>query len=244
MVLEAQENSMTKKLWIASPFFCSRGNYPLDMIVIHHIGSKEGKLYSLNGTITWFSDEEVHRNKKTGKIENKVSAHYIVPREPYKDHDIIHLVKDRDIAYHAGRSSWNVEGKKRSGINKYSIGIELEGDGNLVEYTDFQYDTLIKLVKELISIYDIPMKNIVGHEDISPERKVDPGEYFDWKGLMVGIDPPKLSLERVPNADSASIPPPEKSPPSEAPDEEFFMEDGRGKNFLALLLEFFLKIFK
>jgi N-acetyl-anhydromuramyl-L-alanine amidase AmpD len=167
------------------------------MIVIHHIGSNKGKLYRVNGTVTWFTNEEVHRNKKTGKIENKVSAHYIIPRSPYKEHDIIHLVNHNDIAYHAGYSQWAVDGKDRKYINNYSIGIELEGDGNLVEYTDFQYDTLISLTKELMNLHNIPEDNIVGHEDISPGRKVDPGKFFDWKRLRSGINPPALVMPEV-----------------------------------------------
>lgn len=174
-----------------SPFKMPRGNNPLDMIVIHHIGSKNGKIYSIGGTIRWFTDIEVHRNPDTGKIENKVSAHFAIPREPYEKADVIRFVDDKDIAYHAGRSKWTVNGKERTNINKYSIGIELQGDGNFVEYTDFQYDTLISLLKEIVERYDIPAENIVGHEHISPGRKVDPGKMFDWKRVKSAVYPPK-----------------------------------------------------
>lgn len=237
-----------KKLWKNSPFFCSRGSHPLDMIVIHHIGSTNGKLYSLNGTITWFTDVEVHKNKETGKIENKVSAHYIVPREKYKDHDVIYLVEDIDVAYHAGRSQWEVDGKLRSSINWYSVGIELEGDGNFVEYTDYQYDTLITLVKELMTKHNIPAANIVGHEDISPGRKVDPGKYFDWKRLRTGIEPPKVISVPTPAPEEEPKSVEEKHPVVEtAKDDEFFMAQGDDKeniieNIFNIIINIFNKI--
>lgn len=239
-----------KKLWEKSPFFHSRGSYPLDMIVVHHIGSKNEKLYSVGGTITWFTNEEVHRNKETGKIENKVSAHYIIPRLPYKDHDIIYLVKESDIAYHAGYSQWVINGKQRKYINNYSVGIELEGDGNLCEYTDFQYEILKEICKELMDSFDIPEENIVGHEDISPGRKVDPGKMFDWKRLRQSISPVVITMPDI--HISPSDPAPDTSD-KKVPDEEFSMGSGenshgekeeKNKNLFKLIIEFILKIFK
>lgn len=178
---------MFTKKWLPSPFYEKRGNYPLDMIIIHHIGSNNGKLYTVKGTLTWFTDIEVHRNKETGKIENKVSAHYVIPRQTHENNDLYHLVKDIDIAYHAGESQWIVNGKLRKYINRYSIGIELEGDGNLIEYTNFQYDVLIWLIKDLMKNYNIPEELILGHEDIAPGRKVDPGKLFNWKRLRSAL---------------------------------------------------------
>lgn len=250
---------MYTKKWLPSPFFKSRGNYPLDMIIIHHIGSKDGKLYSVNGTLTWFTNEEVHRNKDTGKIENKVSAHYVVPRENHKGNDIYHLVEDPNIAYHAGVSQWTVNNKLRKYINRYSIGIELEGDGNLIDYTDFQYEILIWLVKNLMDVYNIDDSNIVGHEDIAPGRKVDPGKYFDWKKVRIGINPPII----IPTSQEPSgplkvkkteVPLKENNPPEEiipietVNDEDFYMEDGSAieggfmstiKSFIEIILKIF-----
>jgi len=231
-----------------SPFCHKRGSYPLDTIVIHHIGSNNGKLYSLNGTITWFTDPEVHRNKTTGKIENKVSAHYIIPREPYNGHDLIRTVKDGDIAYHAGKSSWTVDGKIRNGINSYSIGIELEGDGNFVEYTDFQYEVLIKLTKEYIDRYNILEDNIVGHEDISPGRKIDPGKLFDWKRYRSSLTPSETSVV-VEMVGKDSTPPAPSTPTTSEdaiePTEEFHMESGEDQpTFLGTILNLFLKLFQ
>jgi N-acetyl-anhydromuramyl-L-alanine amidase AmpD len=182
---------MLIKRWIPSPFFYARPtNCPLDMIVIHHIGSKDGSLYSVDGAVAWFTNEKIHVNPKTGKIENKVSAHYIIPRDTYDvQTDMIALVKEEDVALHAGESSWKVDGVVRTRINNYSVGIELEGDGNLVEYTDFQYERLAELVRELCEKHGIKENNIVGHEDVAPDRKVDPGRMFDWKRLRTDIAP-------------------------------------------------------
>ena len=240
---------MFTKKWLPSPFFEARGNYPLDMIIIHHIGSQNNKLFSVSGTLTWFTDVNVHKNKTTGAIENKVSAHYVIPREKHNGNDLYQLVKHTDIAYHAGVSQWVVNGKLRNYINRYSIGIELEGDGNLVEYTDYQYEVLTWLVKDLVQQYNIPDSNIIEHEEIAPGRKVDPGKLFDWKKFRTMLHPP-INTERVeastvepsvtpvtetankePSVSKVLLPslPPQNTKPS-APgyvkDEHFFMGDG------------------
>jgi N-acetyl-anhydromuramyl-L-alanine amidase AmpD len=182
------------------------------MVVIHHIGSKDGKLYSVPGAIAWFTDEKLHLNPQTGQVENRVSAHYIIPRQTYdKQTDMIALVKHEEVAYHAGVSSWAINGVTRSNINNYSIGIELEGDGNVVEYTEFQYTRL----SELLRSYGIPEANIVGHEDVAPGRKTDPGRLFDWKRLRTDIAP---KVQVVVPA------------PSPVPDGDFYMGSGENKH--------------
>jgi N-acetyl-anhydromuramyl-L-alanine amidase AmpD len=233
---------MFTKKWIQSPFFEARGNYPLDIIIIHHIGSEGGKLYSVNGTLTWFTDVNVHKNKDTGKIENKVSAHYVLPRAQHNGNDIYQVVKDTDIAYHAGVSQWIIDGKLRNYINRYSIGIEMEGDGNLVEYTDYQYEVLTWLVKNLVYQYHIPEANIIGHEDIAPGRKVDPGKFFDWKKFRTMLNPTiiiestevstqepvAVSETKAPSAVPVVPPPNEVKPPNPIShkEESFYMGDG------------------
>lgn len=176
------------KKWIESPFFEERKSYPLDMIIIHHLGSLNNELYTISGALSWFTDESLHLNPSSGLIENKVSAHYVIPRKKHDDNDLYYLVKEENIAYHAGISQWVVNGKMRKYLNKYSIGIDLEGDGNLIEYTDYQYDVLIWLIKDLMNSYSIPESNIVGHEDVVVGKKIDPGMYFDWKKLRTAIN--------------------------------------------------------
>ena len=95
---------------------------------------------------------------------------------------VYRLVQDDQIAWHAGKSYWG----KYKNLNKNSIGIELINKGHRFGYTDYkkkQLMSLIKICKTLIKKYKIQKKNIVGHSDISPLRKVDPGEKFPWKHL-------------------------------------------------------------
>jgi len=213
-----------KKIWVESAFYRVRSTFPVDMIIIHHLGSTNGKLFNLNGSITWLTDKNAHLNKQTGKLENIVSAHYIVPRSPYKEHDVIHMVRDENISFHAGTSQWVVDGKPRSNLNNFSIGIELEGDGNLMEYTDFQYDTLTELTKELMAKFGIPESNIVGHEDVSPGRKIDPGVMFDWKRYRLGFSKVMAPVcEVLPSVEPAEK---EEAIPTDPEPLPVFMESG------------------
>ena len=85
-------------------------------------------------------------------------------------------------AWHAGKSNW----QKFKSLNRYSIGIEINNPGHEYEYRKFsskQVSSLIKLLKCLKKEYNINSKNILGHSDIAPNRKKDPGEKFPWKKL-------------------------------------------------------------
>ena len=116
--------------------------------------------------------------KKLCDFNSKVSAHYFIK----KNGNILNLVPDLYEAWHAGKSSW----KNFKSINKYSIGIEIQNSGHYYSYEKFsikQINSLKKLIKKLIKIYKINRKNILGHSDISPNRKKDPGEKFPWKNL-------------------------------------------------------------
>ena len=116
--------------------------------------------------------------KKLCDFNSKVSAHYFIK----KNGNILNLVPDLYEAWHAGKSSW----KKFKSINKYSVGIEIQNSGHYYSYEKFsikQINSLKKLLKKLIKIYKINRKNILGHSDISPNRKKDPGEKFPWKKL-------------------------------------------------------------
>ena len=109
---------------------------------------------------------------------SKVSAHYLIK----KNGELINLVPDLYEAWHAGKSRW----KKVKSLNKHSIGIEIQNQGHDYKYENFsskQITTIKKLLKKLIKIYNIDLKNILGHADISPDRKKDPGEKFPWKKL-------------------------------------------------------------
>lgn len=99
----------------------------------------------------------------------EVSSHFLIRR----DGELIQFVPCTLRAWHAGASSWN--GRPR--CNDFSIGVELEGS-DFVPFRDAQYEQLARLTRELQGAY--PIRDIVGHSDISPGRKTDPGPFFDW----------------------------------------------------------------
>ena len=108
----------------------------------------------------------------------KVSSHYLINRKG----EITQMVLDHKIAWHAGKSRW----KQFVNLNKYSIGIELVNKGHQFGYENFsknQITSLIKLCKILKKKYFIKSENFLGHSDIAPLRKKDPGERFPWKKL-------------------------------------------------------------
>ena len=153
-----------------SPNFNPRDNINLlDTIIIHYTGMKSAEL-ALN-----------HLCDK----DSKVSAHYFVNEEG----EIWQLVDDLDVAWHAGVSQW----LNRKNLNDTSIGIELVNPGHQYGYETFtekQYKSLEKLIEMLIKKHDIKKDRILGHSDIAPSRKLDPGEKFDWhrlakKGLAI-----------------------------------------------------------
>ena len=109
-------------------------------------------------------------------IQSEVSCHYLIK----KNGEIITMVPDLYIAWHAGKSSW---GKYKS-LNQNSIGIEITNPGHEFNYKEFskkQISSLLKLNKFLIKKYKINPKNILGHSDVALDRKKDPGEKFPWK---------------------------------------------------------------
>jgi len=111
-------------------------------------------------------------------IQSEVSCHYLIKNNG----EIISMVPESYEAWHAGKSSW---GSYRS-LNKHSIGIEITNPGHEFNYQNFtkkQISSLLKLSKFLIKKYKIDIKNILGHSDVAPMRKKDPGEKFPWKYL-------------------------------------------------------------
>ena len=112
----------------------------------------------------------------------KVSAHFLIRR----DGDLIQFVRCADRAWHAGASEW----KGRPRCNDYSVGVELEG-ADEIAYAGAQYTALARLAKALRRRY--PIADIVGHSDIAPGRKTDPGPAFDWARLRRLASPGMLS---------------------------------------------------
>ncbi len=123
---------------------------------------------------------ESHATKRLVDSKSKVSSHYLIRN----DGKILVLVPDLYIAWHAGVSSW----KKYKFLNKNSIGIEISNPGHNFYYKKFsskQVASIIVLSKLLIKKYNIKSENILGHSDIAPDRKKDPGEKFPWKYLAL-----------------------------------------------------------
>ncbi|MBR5154233.1 MAG: N-acetylmuramoyl-L-alanine amidase [Alphaproteobacteria bacterium] len=112
--------------------------------------------------------------------EYKLSVHYIIGQNG----DIVENLDTKFVAYHAGISSWN--GSLEKSLNEYSIGIELEAPtlGQLKsDFTQKQFESLVYLLNKLVKKHKIKRENILGHSDISPTLKPDPGVGFFWKEL-------------------------------------------------------------
>ena len=121
---------------------------------------------------------EIESIKRLKNPKAKVSCHYFINRKG----NVIQMVKDLNIAWHAGKSKW----KNFSNLNSNSLGIELENKGHnygYQNYSNLQIKSLTKLCKILKKKYTIKKENFLGHSDIAPQRKKDPGEKFPWKKL-------------------------------------------------------------
>jgi N-acetylmuramoyl-L-alanine amidase len=157
-----------------SPNFDQRRGPP-DMVVLHYTGMRSGP-------------EALER---LCDPEAKVSAHYLIE----EDGRIFQLVPEGRRAWHAGASFW----KGERDVNAVSIGIELVNPGHEFGYRDFpeaQIDALTGLLDGIRGRWTIPNSRILGHSDVAPDRKADPGEKFPWKrlaqdghGLWIEADP-------------------------------------------------------
>ena len=146
-----------------SPNFDQRRGPP-DMVVLHYTGMQTGA-----AALERLCDPEA-----------KVSAHYMVE----EDGRVFELVPEERRAWHAGVSFW----KGERDVNAVSIGIELVNPGHEFGYGDFpeaQVEALIGLLDAIRGRWTIPNGRILGHSDVAPERKIDPGEKFPWKRLAL-----------------------------------------------------------
>jgi N-acetylmuramoyl-L-alanine amidase len=137
----------------------NRSKNNIKFIVIHYTGMQS---------------ERACIRRLTSK-SSQVSTHYLINRKG----SIIRMVDEKKTAWHAGKSKW----KNLTNLNSQSIGIELVNKGHQFGYENFskkQITNLILLCLELVKKYKIKKKNIVGHSDIAPLRKKDPGEKFPW----------------------------------------------------------------
>ena len=151
-----------KKYYSINFSLSKREKKKIKFIIIHYTGMKS---------------EKAAIDRLTN-IQSQVSSHYFIS----KNGNITLLVPELYIAWHAGKSKW----KSESLLNRNSIGIEITNPGHKFGYVNFtnkQINSTVILIKNLMNKYKIHKKNILGHSDIAPDRKKDPGEKFPWKFL-------------------------------------------------------------
>ena len=168
-----------------SAFYNQRPSDNVDMLVIHNISLPAGQFGTphveqlFTGCIDCDAHDSFHDLKGL-----EVSSHFFIARTG----NVTQFVAMDKRAWHAGVSCF--EG--RDGCNDFSIGIELEGT-DVDAYEDAQYESLVSLAAEIINAYPaITLSRIVGHSDIAPGRKTDPGEAFDWHRFKQAL------LQRLP----------------------------------------------
>ena len=160
-----------------------RSKKNIKFIIIHYTGMQNEKL-----ALSRLCD-----------VKAKVSSHYFIKRNGL----ILNLVPPLYEAWHAGKSNW----KNLRSLNRYSIGIEIQNSGHDNKYESFsqkQITSTKKLLNYLINEYKINLKDVLGHSDIAPDRKKDPGEKFPWKKLAKSklsqwhnLDEKKLKRKRL-----------------------------------------------
>jgi len=150
---------------LPSPNFEARSAGALpDMIVLHYTGMPDA-----DQAAQWLAD-----------AASRVSAHYFV----YDDGTIVQMISERWRAWHAGQSNWAGE----TDINSLSIGIEIHNWGHDAPdgppgYPPEQMEAVAALCRDIAARWAIPPERVLGHSDVAPGRKVDPGEHFDWSWL-------------------------------------------------------------
>jgi AmpD protein len=160
--------------YIASPNCDARpADAAIELIVIHNISLPPGE-FGGSAVIDLFLnrlDPAAHAYY-AGIAQLRVSAHFLIRR----DGEIVQLVPCTRRAWHAGVSQWR--GRER--CNDFSVGIEVEG-ADEIPFEDAQYGRLVALIEAIRARY--PIADIVGHADIAPGRKTDPGAAFDWRRI-------------------------------------------------------------
>ena len=150
----------------------------INLLVIHNISLPPNE-YGGEGVMAFFTnrlDPDAHPYYQTIQ-DLKVSAHFFIRRNG----EVVQFVPCSKRAWHAGASNW--QGQER--CNDFSIGIELEGS-DFEPFADAQYEALSALTLALKQAY--PIEGIVGHSDIAPGRKTDPGPCFDWARYRKGLE--------------------------------------------------------
>ena len=164
-----------------SPNSSDRKSNEVSLLVIHNISLPPGN-YGGDHIEKFFTNQLDHEEHPYFQdiADLKVSSHLLIKR----DGSITQFVPFNKKAWHAGISTF----RGREDCNEFSIGIELEGTDES-KYEKEQYESLISVTKELMSFFpDIKKETIVGHSDIAPDRKTDPGKSFDWNYFKSNLD--------------------------------------------------------
>jgi len=164
-----------------SPNSSDRKSNEVSLLVIHNISLPPGN-YGGDHIEKFFTNQLDHEEHPYFQdiADLKVSSHLLIRR----DGSITQFVPFNKKAWHAGISTF----RGREDCNEFSIGIELEGTDES-KYEKEQYESLISVTKELMSFFpDIKKDTIVGHSDIAPDRKTDPGKSFDWNYFRSNLD--------------------------------------------------------
>ena len=164
-----------------SPNSSDRKSNEVSLLVIHNISLPPGN-YGGDHIEKFFTNQLDHEEHPYFQdiADLKVSSHLLIKR----DGSITQFVPFNKKAWHAGISTF----RGREDCNEFSIGIELEGTDES-KYEKEQYESLISVTKELMSFFpDIKKDTIVGHSDIAPDRKTDPGKSFDWNYFRSNLD--------------------------------------------------------
>ncbi|NHQ87191.1 1,6-anhydro-N-acetylmuramyl-L-alanine amidase AmpD [Iodobacter sp. HSC-16F04] len=156
----------------------------VDMVVIHNIHLPPGQPFGGDDIERLFTNSlDAGKHPSYGELsELRVSAHFLIRRNG----ELLQFVPCSKRAWHAGVSSW--QGRER--CNDFSIGIELEGS-DFVPFEAAQYQQLNALLKVLAAEY--PIEHLLGHSQIAPDRKSDPGPFFDWSRIALPQDLSKKS---------------------------------------------------
>lgn len=174
MHIDTLSGLLTAAKYSHSPNFDERPiGTAIGLLVIHGISLPPGEFGSEDVEALFTNTLDITKHPYFQTLEGvKVSSHLFIRR----DGEIIQFVPFSKRAWHAGRSAF----LGRENCNDFSIGIELEGTDTL-PYTDAQYQQLASCTKAIMRAYpDITQDRIVGHSDIAPGRKTDPGHSFDW----------------------------------------------------------------
>ena len=185
--VDAESGLCLQADFIKSPNFDARPDTKLpDLIVVHGISLPPNQFGGEAITQLFTNQLDPEEDPYFEKIKDlKVSAHALIRR----DGRLLQYVPFHERAWHAGLSEFN----GRSRCNDFSIGIELEGTDQ-TPYTAMQYKTLSLLIKSLWQAYpSLHARHVVGHSDIAPGRKTDPGVYFQWAALNRMLEDSVLS---------------------------------------------------